>query len=151
MSIIEKRTTSNEERKPLTCDISLLQNIPLCEIVPDHDDGRGDNFGKHIPDSDDIDEEPHDQLIDAKAHDGGEDEEKHLPARLVFRVEHHVDAEDIVYDQGYGKGDGGGNQGIKACEFRQGKEEEIFQQKAGTAYHEKTENFPESFCGGKEF
>ena len=37
----------------------MVQNEAFGEVVPDHDDGRSDDFGKHVPDTDKVDENPH--------------------------------------------------------------------------------------------
>ena len=74
----------------------MVQNEAFGEVVPDHDDGRSDDFGKHVPDTDKVDENPHGHLIDAKSHKGCHDEEDDLRAALMLGMEDKADAEEVV-------------------------------------------------------
>lgn len=74
----------------------MVQNEAFGEVVPDHDDGRSDGFGKHVPDTDKVDENPHGHLIDAKSHKGCHDEEDDLRAALMLGMEDKADAEEVV-------------------------------------------------------
>ena len=128
-----------------------VKDVPFGEVVPYHDNGRGDDLGEHIPYAHDVDEEPHDRLVNAKAHDGGQRKEGHLFPGLLLGVENHIHAEDIVHHQGHGKGNGRRYQRVQAAVFGECIKEEIFQKKAASSYGQKSENLPEPVCGGEEF
>ena len=128
-----------------------VKDISFGYVIPDHDDGGSDDFREHIPQADDVDEEPHDCLIDTKSQKRGEDEEEHLHPCLFFCMKYDIDAEDVIHDQGDGKGDGGGNEWIKTGIFGQCVKEYVFQQETSAAYSKETEDFPKPLHGWKDF
>ena len=88
----------------------MIQYKPFREVVPDHDDGGGYDLGEHIPDSKDVDAEPHDQLIQSQSHDGCDDEKNHLLGALVFHMEDHVHTEYVIHNERNGESNGGRHQ-----------------------------------------
>ena len=129
----------------------MIQNKPFREVIPNHNDGGGYDFRKHIPDGKDIDAEPHDQLVQAEAHERSDDEKDHLGGALVFHMKDHVNAKDIIHHQGNGEGDRGGYERIQSAVFRQGKEQAVFQKEAAAADGQKAEDFPEAIHRREDF
>ncbi len=76
-----------------------MQHIPLGKIIPYHDYRRSHYLGKHIPDTYDINEEPHDHLIDAKTNNRCQCKESHLFLTLLFCMKYYIDTENIVDHQ----------------------------------------------------
>ena len=75
-------------------------------IVPDHDDAGGDEFCNHVVDVGEVDEQPHEQLIEPEPRDARAEEEHFRTARLsVCPAKDTDEAEPVVDEDGDGEGD----------------------------------------------
>ncbi len=66
-----------------------FQDIPLCCIIPYHDNTAGNNLGKHIPKTCDLHKEPHGHLVDSQACRRCGKKKKHFHFRPFSRVKNH--------------------------------------------------------------
>lgn len=112
------------------------------DVIPNHNDNCGNDFGDHIVDAHFIDQRPHEKFGKPEADDTGGDKDEFGTRVLVLRAfKDPFDANDVIDDDGQGKTDAGRNQIIDSGKFRQEIEPGVIHNKRDAAIDTKAKDF----------
>ena len=114
-------------------------------IVPHHDDGGSDELRDHIVDAGEVDEHPHEQLIETEPRDARAEEEHLRAARLcVCAVKDADKAEPIVDEDRDRKRDARREEIVEPAILGEDIEQTVVEDEARTADEDKADDFIES-------
>ena len=115
------------------------------DVVPHHDDAGGDEFGDHVVNADDVDEYPHEQLVEPESGDTRPEKEHLRASCLCVRATKDADeAEIVVHEDGDGEGDAGGDEIVESAVLGEDVEQTVVEKEARAADEDEAGDFVES-------
>lgn len=131
--------------KLVNASLSAEYGAALEDVVPHHDDAGGDELCDHVVDMDEVNEYPHEELIESESRDARAEEEHLRAARLGVRPAKDADeAEPIVDEDGDGEGDSRREEIIQTAVLGEDVEQAVVEEEARAADEDEAGDFIES-------
>ena len=126
-------------------DLLAEDGTALEDVVPYHDDAGGDELCDHVVDVDEVDEYPHEELVESESRDARAEEEHFRTARLGIRPAKDADeAEPVVDEDGDGEGDACREEIVESAVLGEDVEQAVVEEEARAADEDEAGNFIES-------
>ena len=115
------------------------------DVVPHHDDAGGDELCNHVVDVDEVDENPHEELVESEPCDARAEEEHFRAARLSICPAKDADeAEPVVDENGDSEGDARREEVVESAVLGEDVEQSVVEEEARAADKDKAGDFIKS-------
>ena len=131
--------------KLVNASLSAEHCTTLEDVVPHHDDAGGDELCDHVVNAGDVDEYPHEQLVESESRDARAKEEHLRAARLgVCSAKDTDETEPVVDEDGDGEGDACREEVVESAVLCEDVEQTVVKNKTRAADEDEAGDFVES-------
>ena len=126
-------------------DSSAEYGATLEDVVPHHDDTGSDELGNHVVNASDVDECPHEQLVEPEPCDArAEKEHLRSPCLRVCSAKDTDETEPVVDEDGDGEGDPCREEVVESAVLGENIEQSVVKNKTRAADEHEAGDFVES-------